>query len=58
MGADVRYIKRKQETDRQAESARMAKIQARPKEDDLFGDVIRKPLSPRVTIPSPAVRPT
>jgi hypothetical protein len=51
-----RYIKRKVEMDKQAESARLAKIQAaKPKDDDLFGETLqRKPLSPRVTVPSPA----
>jgi hypothetical protein len=54
-----RYIKRKVEMDKQAESARLAKIQAaRPKDDDLFGETLqRKALSPRVTVPSPARRP-
>jgi hypothetical protein len=53
-----RYIKRKQEMDSLAEKARMAKNQSRPKDDDLFGEMIRKPLSPRVTVSSPAGRPT
>ena len=53
---EVRYIKRKKETERIAEEARMAKIKARPRENDIFGDSLRKPLSPRLTVPSPGAR--
>lgn len=40
-----------------AEDARLAKIKARPKDGDIFGETLRKPLSPRVTVPSPARKP-
>lgn len=53
-----RYIKRKQEIEKVAEDARLAKIRARPNDGDIFGETLRKPLSPRVTILSPARRPS
>ena len=53
----TRYIKHKQQVEAEAAAQKAAKSLKTQKEmsdtDMVFGDVIRKPLSPRLTLPSP-----